>query len=149
MSELRPDGVYMVSQRVEQHGVAASTYEFRPDPPVRVAAFGPAVGSTWSYELTSTDGALRTQVESTLQAVDDEVTLGDTRTVAATRVAATSRTRGTVSGVQVDTTTRTIQWSSRDTYLPVKADAETSGTSGPCRLHRTTHTLLRSIDPAR
>lgn len=111
----RAGGIDLVMLKLETQ---LGTFEFRPDPPVFFAPDPLAVGATWAWKMTSTDGRLT--LDSSFKIVRTETQTIGNEAVATFVVEGTTNASGVVTG-----TTRQTLWASDRHRLVVRVD-ETS-----------------------
>ena len=144
--EYREDGAYVVSLRQEQRvNGQVLAFDFQAPNPQRLIPAFPNVGDTGGFSLTSTNGQVRVDAGSTVEAVGENVTLGQggsTRTIKL-------RTTSTIGGVSPQGSlnlqvTRT-SWYSMDKHIEVKDITDTTGTVGLCRVNFHVESLARAV----
>ena len=118
---------------------AGTTTEFRPNPPVLFAPDPLAVGRTWSWRITSTDGSVT--VDGSFKATRTEDLNVGGEQVATTVVEADLRFSGSITG-----TTKQTVWASPKYRLIVRTDEVTDLTS-PFVVHSETSSVITSTKP--
>jgi hypothetical protein len=133
--EYRDDGMYLVSLRQEQR-VNAQTlvFDFQANPPARIIPAFPRVGDTGGFALTSADGQVRIEASSNVEAVGEEVRLGEGATVRTVRLRTTTRISGVSPQGSLNLTLNRTSWYAVDKHLEVKDVTDTEGTVGLCRV---------------
>ena len=130
-------GAYLVSMRVTDQGVDK---EVRPAPPALALPADVAVGRTWSWRATSTDGA--TTVAATMRALrDEDVTVGG----AAVRSLVVEALL-TLTGDLMSTSKQTL-WVSDRHRLIVRQDDATEGRLGVIAFSSTSSETLLALTP--
>lgn len=134
----QPDGIYIVMLKVSDQGL---TKEFRPSPPALAFPYGPAVGRTWSWRMTSTDG--QTTVDANFRIERKESVRVGEESVPAVVVHATLTTRGDLAS----NGTQTL-WVAETERLVVREEAVTNGTFGDISFHSTAREELLTLTPS-
>lgn len=144
--EYREDGAYLISLRQEQRvSGQVVVFDFNAGTPQRLIPAFPRVGDTGGFSLTSADGQVRADAGSTVEAVGEEVALGNGSRLSTVRI----RTVSTIGGVSPQGSlnlrvTRT-SWYSVDKHLEVKDITDTTGTVGLCRVNFHVESLARAV----
>jgi hypothetical protein len=136
---LRVDGAgaHLVSMRITDQGVVK---EVRPSPPVLALPADAAVGRTWAWRATTTDGA--TTVDATMRALRQEnVTVGGVAVPALVVEAVL-----TLTGDLVSTSKQTL-WVSDRHRLIVRQDDATEGRLGIVAFSSTSSETLVTLAP--
>lgn len=118
----------------------AGTFEFRPSPPVLFAPDPVAVGATWSWRMTSTNGALT--IDASFKVVRTETLNIGGEQVATSVVEGTSQISGAFTG-----TLKQTLWGSEKYRLIVRTDDVTDLTA-PAAIHSGSSSVLTSTKPA-
>lgn len=142
--EYREDGAYLVALHQEQRVNAQTlTFDFQANPPQRLIPAFPKVGDTGNLALTS--GQVNVNAGSTVEAVDEPVTLGQGGALRTIRI----RTSSTITGVSpqgsLNLTINRTSWYAVDKHLEVKDVTDTTGTVGLCRVNFHVESLARSV----
>ncbi|HUQ39441.1 MAG TPA: hypothetical protein VM030_04755 [Acidimicrobiales bacterium] len=132
------DGVRLVSLRTSQAGF---TKEFKPASPVQILPWPVKDGQTWSWKITSTDGA--TTVTSSFTLVGHETLTIGTEKVDTLVIDATVQTSGDITS----TSTQKI-WASPAYRLVVQDQGTTDGSFGGTKFHSEISRKLKSTKPA-
>jgi hypothetical protein len=119
---------------------AGSSFEFRPSPPVLFAPDPLAVGATWSWRMTSTNGALT--IDASFKVVRNETLDIGGEAVATAVVEGTSQLSGAFTG-----TLRQTLWGSERYRLIVRTDEATDITA-PAAVQSKSSSVLVSTKPA-
>ena len=144
--EYREDGMYLVSLRQEQR-VNAQTlvFDFQANPPSRILPAFPRPGDTGGFTLTSSDGQVRIDAGTTVEAVDDPVTLGQGAPVRTVRLRTTSRISGTSPQGSLNLNVTRVSWYAVDRHIEVKDVTDTTGTVGLCGVNFHVESLARAV----
>ncbi len=144
--EYREDGLYLVSLRQEQR-VNAQTlvFDFQANPPARVIPAFPQVGETGAFSLTSADGRVRIDAGTTVEAVGEQVTLGEGASQRAVRLRTDSRISGVSPQGSLNLSVTRTSWYSMDKHLEIKDVTDTTGTVGLCRVNFHVESLARAV----
>jgi hypothetical protein len=118
----------------------AGTFEFRPSPPVLFAPDPLTVGATWSWRITSTNGALT--IDASFKVVRTETLNIGGEQVATSVVEGTSQVSGAFTG-----TLKQTLWGSEKHRLIVRTDDVTDITA-PAAIHSESSSVLTSTRPA-
>ena len=132
------DGAYLSSYSLTN---PAFSKQFRPEPPVLLAPMRTPAGRTWSWSMTSTDGA--TTARAAHRVLRDEVVV-----VGGERVACVVVQTDLVLSGDVDYRGRTTTWLSRRYALPVREAARGEGTVSGFPFSTDTTSTLRSVRPS-
>jgi hypothetical protein len=128
----------LVSLSTTQSGVAK---EFRPDPPVAFAPIPLAVGDTWQWTITSTDGKTKVHQSS-------KVLRTERRTIGGTAVDTfVVQTTVTISG-DLNATTNQTSWVSPAHGIQVRTEQTTKGSFGTLTFTSSSTSELTSLQPS-
>ena len=137
---LRMDGggAHLVSMRITDQGVVK---EVRPSPPVLALPADAAIGRTWAWRATTTDGA--TTVDATMRALrEEDVTVGGVAVPALVVEAVL-----TLTGDLVSTSKQTL-WVSDRHRLIVRQDDATEGRLGVVAFSSASSETLVTLTPS-
>ena len=144
--EYRDDGAYIVSLRQEQRvNGQVLAFDFQAPSPQRLIPAFPRGGETTSFALTSTNGQVRVNANSTVETVDENVTLGQGANVRTVRLRTTSTISGTSPQGSLNLQVTRTSWYSVDKHIEVKDVTDTTGTVGLCRVNSHVESLARAV----
>lgn len=144
--EYREDGAYVVSLRQEQRvNGQVLAFDFQAPAPQRLIPAFPQVGDTGGFSLTSTNGQVRVDAGSTVEAVNENVTLGGGATLQTVRLRTTSTIGGISPQGSLNLQVTRTSWYSVDKHIEVKDVTDTTGTVGLCRVNFHVESLARSV----
>lgn len=134
----RAGGIDLLYLKIDNRQ-AGSSFEFRPSPPVLFAPDPIAVGATWSWRMTSTNGALT--IDASFKVVRNETIDIGGEAVATAVVEGTSQLSGAFTG-----TLRQTLWGSERHRLIVRTD-DTTDITAPAAIHSKSSSVLVSTRP--
>lgn len=144
--EYRDDGAYIVSfsqrQTFSNQTVAI---HFDANPPVLAIPSRPTEGQTGGFTLTSRDGRVRVETSTRVEALNEQVTLGQGSVVRAHRIVTASRITGQSDQGTLNLVVDRVSWYAPDSHLEVRDSTDTAGTVGLCRVDFTVESLARSV----
>lgn len=144
--EYREDGAYVVSLRQEQRvNGQVLAFDFQAPSPQRLIPAFPRVGDTTSFALTSTNGQVRVDSNSTVEAVNENVALGQGGSVRTVRLRTTSNISGTSPQGSLNLQVTRTSWYAVDKHIEVKDVTDTRGTVGLCRVNFHVESLARAV----
>ncbi|CAN5832049.1 hypothetical protein BH23ACT12_BH23ACT12_09350 [soil metagenome] len=144
--EYREDGAYVVSLRQEQRvNGQVLAFDFQTPNPQRLIPAFPQVGDTGGFSLTSSNGQVRVDAGSTVEAVNENVTLGQGATLKTVRIRTTSTIGGVSPQGSLNLQVTRTSWYSVDKHIEVKDVTDTTGTVGLCRVNFHVESLARSV----
>jgi hypothetical protein len=144
--EYRDDGAYIVSLRQEQRvNGQVLAFDFQAPSPQRLIPAFPRVGETTSFALTSTNGQVRVDANSTVEAVNENVTLGQGAALRSVKLRTTSNISGTSPQGSLNLQVTRTSWYAVDKHIEVKDVTDTTGTVGLCRVNFHVESLARSV----
>jgi hypothetical protein len=147
--EYQEGGIHLAFLRQEQPTPSGDfVTEFEPVPPVLAVPASPAVGQAWSFTLVSKDGQVTTETTRRIEAVDDRVTLGDGRTMAAVRIRTDARIQGESPFGPLDLRLVSVSHQSGELRLLLRDVTDTTGKVGLCDYDSHVESTLRSSTPA-
>ncbi|MDQ1445870.1 MAG: hypothetical protein QOI20_2334 [Acidimicrobiaceae bacterium] len=131
------EGAYFADLKQSRSGI---TKEFKPNPAVLAVPSAPTVGRTWSWTVTSTDGA------TTLNA-SFKVLRNETLTIGGEQVPTVVLNAVLKGSGDITFTTDTTNWVSLAKGLIVRADEKTDGTIGSVTFNSQSTMALTSTKP--
>lgn len=144
--EYREDGVYVVSIRQEQRvNGQVLAFDFQTPTPQRLIPAFPQVGDTGGFSLTSTNGQVRVDAGSTVEAVGENVLLGQGASVRTIKLRTTSSIGGVSPQGSLNLQVTRTSWYDVDKHLEVKEVTDTTGTVGLCRVNFHVESLARAV----
>lgn len=144
--EYRDDGAYIVSLRQEQRvNGQVMTFDFQAPSPQRLIPAFPRVGETAGFALTSTNGQVRFDANSTVEAVNENVTLGQGASLLTVKLRTTSNISGTSPQGSLNLQVTRTSWYAVDKHIEVKDVTDTTGTVGLCRVNFHVESLARAV----
>lgn len=147
--EFRGDGVYLAFLRQSQTSPLGTTStEFEPSPLPLVLPAMPAAGQRWSSTFPSKDGKVTVTTESTVEAVEESVLLGNGNPSPAVRLKGSAHITGESELGPLDIIEDSTTWVSLRARLVVREVIDSRGRAGLCELESHVESLLRSITPA-
>ena len=143
--EYREDGAYVASLRQEQRvNGQVLAFDFQTPSPQRFIPAFPQVGDTGGFSLTSTNGQVRVDAASRVEAFEN-VTLGGGASLRTIRLRTTSTIGGTSPQGSLNLQVTRTSWYSVDKHIEVKDVTDTTGTVGLCRVNFHVESLARSV----
>lgn len=144
--EYRDDGAYVVSLRQEQRvNGQVLAFDLQAAGPQRLIPAFPRVGEATAFTLTSTNGQVRVDANSTVEAVNENVTLGQGASVRTVRMRTTSNISGTSPQGSLNLQVTRTSWYAVDQHFEVKDVTDTTGTVGLCRVLFHVESLARAV----
>lgn len=144
--EYRDDGAYIVSLRQEQRvNGQVLAFDFQAPSPQRLIPAFPRVGETTAFALTSTNGQVRVDANSTVEAVNENVSLGQGAGLRTVKLRTTSNISGTSPQGSLNLQVTRTSWYSVEKHIEVKDVTDTTGTVGLCRVNFHVESLARSV----
>ena len=144
--EYRDDGAYIVSLRQEQRvNGQVLAFDFQAPGPQRLIPAFPRVGETTAFALTSTNGQVRVDANSTVEAVNENVSLGQGAGLRTVKLRTTSNISGTSPQGSLNLQVTRTSWYSVEKHIEVKDVTDTTGTVGLCRVNFHVESLARSV----
>ncbi len=144
--EYRDDGAYVVSLRQEQRvNGQVLAFDFQAPSPQRLIPAFPRVGEATAFALTSTNGQVRVDANSTVEAVNENVTLGQGASLRTVKLRTTSNISGTSPQGSLNLQVTRTSWYAVDKHIEVKDVTDTTGTVGLCRVNFHVESLARSV----
>lgn len=144
--EYRDDGAYVVSLRQEQRvNGQVLAFDFQAPSPQRLIPAFPRVGETTAFALTSTNGQVRVDANSTVEAVNENVTLGQGAGLRTVKLRTISNISGTSPQGSLNLQVTRTSWYAVDKHFEVKDVTDTTGTVGLCRVNFHVESLARAV----
>lgn len=144
--EYRPDGAYLVSMLQSQRfALQTVRFEFQADPPVRIVPAFPEPGQQLQFALTSADGRVNLDATVTVEALSEQVVLGNGSALAAHRIRTESRVTGFTPQGSLNVQIDRVTWYSPDNHLEIKDSTGLAGTIGLCRVDSDVESVARSL----
>jgi hypothetical protein len=147
--EFRTDGIYLAYLHQQQTTpIGQDSSEFEPNPQPLVLPKSPQGGQNWTFTLTSKDGRIKVDINNTIEAPEETVTVGNGGTSPAVRIRSVRHATGTSNLGNIDITETTTLWASLRDRLVVKQISDTNGTVGVCTTTSHIEELINSTTPS-
>ncbi|HEX2178882.1 MAG TPA: hypothetical protein VHL54_05075, partial [Actinomycetota bacterium] len=121
------------------------SFDFQSNPPQRLIPAFPRVGEVGGFAMTSTNGQVKVNAVSTVEALDEPVTLGQGAVLRTVRIKTTSTITGVSPQGSLNLSVNRTTWYSPDKHLEVKDVTDTTGTVGLCRVNSHVESVARSV----
>ncbi len=135
---LIPEGAYFTYLKQSQSGLSK---EFRPNPPVLAVPASAPVGRTWSWSITSSDGA--TKLDASFR-----VDRNETLTIAGEQVQTVVLAIVLKTSGDIELTTNQTNWVAPSKGLSVKVEENSNGRAGSITFSSQSSTMITSTKPS-
>ena len=144
--EYRPDGVYIAALKQSQTVANQSVvFDFEANPPVLAIPANPVAGQAGGFKLTSRDGMVNIEASTNVQALNEQVTLGNGAATKAHKILTVSNITGASPQGTLNVQISRTSWYSPELHLEVKESTDTTGTVGLCRVDFHIESVARSV----